>query len=167
VLKWTVLVVAVLALGLVSVAVLGWLLPKDHHVSRSVTVAAAPSDVFERITDVARAPEWRTDVRRVEAVTGSGLGMTFREVGSTGTIPYRVVGWEPDRRFVTEIADPTLPFGGSWTFVLDPVGTQTRVTITEDGEVRNPIFRVMSRFIVSPTATIERYQAALVAAVRR
>jgi hypothetical protein len=164
-LKWTLVIVAALTLLVVAVAVIGWLLPAEHHATRAITVRAAPADVFLRITDVTRAPEWRTEVRAVEAVSGSGLGMTFREVGSHGAIPYRVLAWEPDRRWVTEIADPTLPFGGTWTFWLEPADGATRVTITEDGVVRNPIFRFLSRFVFSPTATIERYQAALVASV--
>jgi len=35
------------------------------------------------------------------------------------------------------------------------------VAITERGEVYHPIFRVLSRFFFSPTASIERYLTAL------
>jgi hypothetical protein len=62
---------------------------------------------------------------------------------------------------VTRIADPSLPFGGTWTYDLKPQGSGTELTITEDGEVYNPIFRFMSKFVFSQTATIEAYQASL------
>ena len=59
------------------------------------------------------------------------------------------------------IDDPGQPFGGTWTYALTPNGTGTSLTITEDGEVYNPIFRFMSHFFFSQTATIDAYLAAL------
>ena len=35
------------------------------------------------------------------------------------------------------------------------------MTITEDGEIYNPIFRVLSKVAFSPYDTIDRYQADL------
>ena len=60
-----------------------------------------------------------------------------------------------------KIADPDLPFGGTWTYELKPSGSGTRVTITEDGEVYNPIFRFMSHVFFSQSATIETYLKSL------
>ena len=59
------------------------------------------------------------------------------------------------------IADPDLPFGGTWTYELKPDGGGTQLVITERGEVYNPIFRFMSRFVFSHTATMERFVASL------
>ena len=63
------------------------------------------------------------------------------------------------------IADPELPFGGTWTYELKPEGTGTRLVITERGEVYNPIFRFMSRFVFSRTATMEKMVADLEKAI--
>jgi hypothetical protein len=145
----------------VLVTVVGWCLPKGHHATRSKTIAASAERVFGYIADVANGPTWRKDVRAVEIVSGAGVGMIFRETSSNGVITYRVDALEPARRFVTVIADPSLPFSGRWTFELSPRGDTTDVTITEDGEVSNPIFRFMSRVVYSQTATMERYLAAL------
>ncbi len=155
------IVVAVLVVIVAGVAVVGWMLPKGHRASRTVVVHASPDVVFQLITDVAHATDWRTGVKSVTDIRGQGVGMEFREVGDQGPIAYRVEAWEPGRRFVTRIADPSLPYGGSWTYDLRPVDVGTALTITEDGEVYNPIFRVMSRLFFSPTATIEKYQAAV------
>jgi hypothetical protein len=150
-----------------AVAVMGWCLPKGHRASRIIALQASPHDVFQVITNVAHAAEWRSDLERVEQVSGSGVGMTFREVGQNGSVAYRVEAVEPDRQFVSAIADSSLPYGGRWTFDLAPRGDGTDLTITEDGEVFNPIFRFMSRFVFSPTGTIERYQADLAKRLRR
>ena len=77
--------------------------------------------------------------------------------GGDGTIAFEAQESEPPRRLVTRITDKTLPFGGAWTFTLQPVDGGTKLTITENGEVYNPLFRVMSRFVFGHTATIDRY----------
>lgn len=159
--RWLLIVLAVLIVIVGAVAVVGWLLPKGHRASRTATVRAAPHVVFATITDIAHAGEWRRDVTRIEIVSGSGEGMTFRETGSNGPILYRVEVYQPDRKLVTRIADASLPFGGSWTFDLMPAGGGTTLTITEDGEVYNPIFRFMSHFVLSQTASLEGYLASL------
>jgi hypothetical protein len=64
-------------------------------------------------------------------------------------------------KLVTRIDDPSQPFGGSWTLLVRPVAGGTELTITEDGEVYNPIFRVMSKLFFSPYSTIDTYQADL------
>jgi hypothetical protein len=63
---------------------------------------------------------------------------------------------------VTRIADPDLPFGGSWTYEIRAAEDGgSVVVITEDGEVRNPIFRFVSRFLFGHTATLDGYLRAL------
>jgi hypothetical protein len=68
---------------------------------------------------------------------------------------------------VWRIADPDQPFGGTWAFELASEGAGTRVTITENGEVYNPIFRFMSRFVFSETSTLESCLGSLVIAARQ
>lgn len=91
----------------------------------------------------------------------------FREHLSSGAVVYEIVEAAPPARFVSRIADPEQPFGGTWTFELAPEGAGTRVTITERGEVYHPVFRFLSRFVFSQTSTIESCLAALSAAPPR
>ena len=44
---------------------------------------------------------------------------------------------------------------------IDNYGEVTSLTVTEDGEVQNPLFRFVSRFIMGQTATIDQYLRAL------
>ena len=157
-------------IGLVAliavVATVGWMLPKGHRASRSVVLTAPPAQVFAIISDFSRYAEWRSDVTRVEMLPDDGRGLLFREHGKNGAITYRVEASEPGVRMVTRIADTNLAFGGSWTYGLTAAtGGATALTITEDGEVYNPIFRFMSKFVISQHATIDAYQAALKARV--
>ena len=61
---------------------------------------------------------------------------------------------------------PSLPFSGTWTYELRPSGSGTELTLTEDGEVANPIFRVMQKLFFSPYGTIDTYLADLQKRVR-
>jgi hypothetical protein len=65
------------------------------------------------------------------------------------------------RRLVVRIADPDLPFGGTWTYDIAGVSGGSRITISEDGEIYNPIFRVVARFIIGYEGTIRSYLEAL------
>jgi hypothetical protein len=51
-------------------------------------------------------------------------------------------------RIVTTITGGVRAFGGRWTYDVAPGGETTVLQITEDGEVYNPLFRVVSRFVV-------------------
>jgi hypothetical protein len=85
-------------------------------------------------------------------------------VKRTSTIrpsPYEAIESTAPRRLVVRIADPTLPFGGTWTYDITPAGQSCSLTITEDGEVYNPLFRFVSRFIIGQTATLDAYIKAL------
>lgn len=161
-LKWF-LYTLVGLVGIVGlVAVIGLVLPKAHHASRTVTYAAPPATVFGVIADVEQYPAWRSDTSRVEVLADDGQGRRFKEYGRHGALTYRIEVLEPPARMIARIADRSLPFGGAWTYELretDSGGTE--LTITEDGEVYNPIFRFISHFFMSQTATIEAYQAAL------
>ena len=74
----------------------------------------------------------------------------------------RVEETQPPSRFVTRITDPDQPFGGTWTFEIVPNGVnQSLVTITERGEIYDPLFRFMSRFVFGYTSTMDDCLAAL------
>ena len=150
---------AVLA-GLVGLmAVVGWMLPVGHTASRSAVIDALPARVFDAVSQVDEYPVWRTGVTAVEILPDDSRGRRFREDGSDGPIIFRIESSVSPSRFLTRIDDPDQPFGGTWTYNLAGEGAGTRLTITEDGEVYNPVFRFLSRYVFSQTATMEQYLA--------
>lgn len=72
-----------------------------------------------------------------------------------------VVEDDPPRRFVTEIIDKGMPFGGTWTYEVTPDGEGARVTITERGEVYNAFFRVISKVVMGHHGTMDSYLVGL------
>jgi uncharacterized protein YndB with AHSA1/START domain len=141
----------------VIVVLVGWMLPVGHRATREATLQASPADLFKLITDVKAAPQWRPSVKEVQVPPAVEGHAQFREIGKNGSILYQLDSIEPNRYLVTRIADRSLPFGGKWTYELIPRGDSTTLRITEFGEVYNPLFRFVSRFVMGHTATIDEY----------
>ena len=159
-LKAIFIVLGILCVIVLVVVAVGYALPVGHVASREATFAQPPERVFEALTDVESYPTWRSDVKTVE-VLAAGPPKRWRERGSNGDITFELVEARPPVRLVSRIADADLPFGGTWTYELTSDGSGTRLTITEHGEVYNPLFRFMSRFVFGHTTTIDQFLADL------
>ena len=155
-----VMVAILLALGAMvgAVAWLGSRLPVGHVASRSAVIGAPIDVVYATITDFGAAPSWRSGLKSVTWETDSAAHRTrVTEKSSTGTMTMEAEQFIPPTRLVMRIVGEDLQFGGAWAWALDPQGTATKVTITEHGEVYNPIFRFISKFIIGHTGSIDRY----------
>jgi hypothetical protein len=158
--KWILLAGAVAITIVAIVTIVGALLPKKHTVSRSARFRQPPTVVFETISG---PPTWRPDVRSFEELPDRDGHKVWREVDNHGQkITFERVESNPPASMVTRIADPKLPFGGSWSHRISPIdGGGSLLTITEAGEVYNPIFRFVSRFIIGHSTSIDKYLTAL------
>ncbi|MEO8578200.1 MAG: SRPBCC family protein [Gemmatimonadales bacterium] len=154
------IVLGILVAMAAAVYAIGMTLPQDHVASRTTHLSAPPETVWSLISDYARYPEWRKDVTSVEKVE-SGGAPTWREVSGSDRMTYEAVVWEAPTHLIAQIADKGLPFGGSWDYRLEPDGAGTRITIRENGEVYNPLFRFVSKYIMGHTATIDKYLKSL------
>jgi hypothetical protein len=152
-------VLLVLVLGIVAI---GAMLPKRHVVSRSASFKASPENLFALI---AGSQDWRPDVKSCEVFDEGGKQFQ-RETSKHGeTVLYELQQSRPPTAIERRIATGNLPYGGKWSFVLEPENGHTLVRITEDGEVYNPFFRFMSRFVLGQTATLDAYLKAMGKAV--
>ena len=157
-LRWLLYAAAGLGGLILLILIVGWALPVGHRASRTRSLAAPPEQVFAVVSDFDRSPEWRTGLDRVEISGPAGPGQTVREFSREGELALRVEALAPPATLVTRITGEGLPFGGTWTYHIapGPDGGST-ITITEDGEIYNVIFRVAARFYFGYEATIETY----------
>jgi uncharacterized protein YndB with AHSA1/START domain len=159
--RWLAFVgIAVVVVALLVIAT-GLMLPRDHTATRTADASVPPDQIWAVITDVASYPKWRPDVKRVEILPPVDGRQSWREIRRNDSIPYETVESIPPTRFVTRIADRTLPFGGEWSIELAPIPTGTRVTITERGQIHNLLYRVVAHFVLGYTATMDAYLHAL------
>jgi len=164
--KWMLIVGSVLVVIILVTLIVGWSLPVKHTASRRATFATPPDAVWKVLTDVDAYPQWRSDLKKVERLPDRDGRTAWTEEGTNGRITFVVERSEAPRVLVTRIADPNLPFGGSWTYEIAPSAGGSTLTITENGEVYNPIFRVMSRFVFGHEATMTAYLGHLEARLR-
>ena len=157
--KWLLISVISLAGLLLLIVLIGACLPQKHTVSRTLSLHRPAETVWSLISG---SPTWRPGVSNYQELPPHEGHRLWRETDKHGqTITFEAIESTPPRRLVTRIADPKLPFGGTWTYEIVPSGDSCTLTITENGEVYNPLFRFVSRFIMGHTATIDSYLAAL------
>ncbi|MFI6446893.1 SRPBCC domain-containing protein [Kitasatospora sp. NPDC050543] len=156
-------VAAVAAVG-VGVYEAGRRLPVEHLVERSLRVAQAPHAVWEVLSDIDLYPAWRPGLTHIERLPVEGGRIRWREYERHGAMTYEVVESVEPSRLVTRIADDRgLPFGGTWTYAIDPAEGGCTVTVTERGEIYRPVYRFVSRYVRGQAATIDRHLGALAA----
>lgn len=151
--KWIIIIVVALIALIALAYLIGYFMPVRHKASMTVKLNATP----QRTWSIVRSPQefmtWRSGLKNVISTDSTH----WTEISGNGTIHYEVEIMHPNETFVSRIMNRDLPFGGSWTFELKPADQQTQLTITEDGEVYNPIFRFMSKYVFGHEASLRQY----------
>lgn len=159
-LKWGGIIVGVFVLLIALMAIIGALLPKSHTASRTVRLRRSAEDVYDTLVDYHAFPSWRAEVKAAAELPDGRRGWV--ETTRHGAMPLEIAEEDRPRKLVTRIADPKLPFGGTWTWQIAAISPEEcDVTVTEDGEIYNPIFRFMARYIFGYTATMDGYVRSL------
>ena len=137
----------------------GLLLPQNHAVTRSSHFDQPPQAVWNVLVG---PPTWRPDVKQFENLPPKNGHRVWKEIDAHGTaVIYEAIEETPPFQLITRIADPGLPYGGLWIHDITPEPGGCRLQITENGEMYNPFYRFMLRFVFGYTATIDGYFKAL------
>ena len=155
--RWIIWIVAAIAIAGVLIVVIGYSLPKGHTATRTAHVSAPPEAVYALLSDVDNYASWRPGVKSLVRHPDRDGRPAWTEDAGGMKIPLYFERMERPSLLVARIADPKLPFGGTWTYRIAPSGSGSDVTITEDGEVYNPFFRFMSRFVFGYYATLDAF----------
>lgn len=165
--KWL-LILAALPLAAAGIVLgVGWLLPREHVAHGERVVPAPPAAVAAMVRDVEAQPSWRGNLRSIEVIERSESGLRYVERSTDGTITFAMTEQAPDRRFVSRIDDPGLPFGGQWTIAIEPAGQGSRIRIEERGFVGNVVYRFFAALVFGHERTIRAYLDDLESALRR
>jgi len=163
--RWLLALVGLLVGLPLLVYLIGLAVPRDHVATVSIDLVAPPDKVWALVSDLEHSNTWRPDVTAIRLEPAVDGKMRFTESGAQGDIGFEVLSQEPPRRQVVRVIDDDQPFGGTWTWQLEPLGAGTKLTVTEAGFVKSPIFRAMGLIFFSPTATLEDYLRALAKAL--
>jgi len=150
--KWLWLPVGALVL-LMLMAAVGAMLPLKHRATRKARFRQTPQELYAIL---AGPPGWRSDVKGYGPLPDrEGRKQWWEQDRHGRKTPFELIDDTPPTRRAIRIADPSLPFGGTWTFDLSPAPGGAELRITEDGEVRNVFFRFLARCHTSPAANSE------------
>ncbi len=150
------LIVLVIA-TVVMMYVAGRSLPVGHVAARGERFYAPRDTVWRIITDVGGYAAWRKDISSVELLPSVHGLPSWREIAGRDRVEYVAEEMVAPERFVVRIATGGLPYGGVWRYELFPDEGGTRLLITEEGEVYNPLFRFLMKYVFGETSTIEKY----------
>ncbi len=160
--RWVLYIGAALAGIALLVIVIGAMLPKAHTVSRTARIPLPPDALYSLLSDIAQYQSWRPDVKSLRRLPDKGGMPAWVEESNGMTIPMRFERMERPSLLVARIDTTDLPFAGVWTYRISGVHRDASdLTITEDGEVGNPVFRFMSRFVFGHHATMDAFLKAL------
>ena len=162
-LRYVVMIVGLLVVLIAAVLIVGSSLPQKHQVAREAMYRATPAQLFALVRNVGEYPSWQKTASKVEVLPDVDGKPRFRETNSGQAITYELSDIVQDHGMVSRIVDDKLPFGGSWTYELAPGGARdlTTLRITENGEVYNPVFRFVSKYVMGHSATIDKYLEAV------
>jgi Polyketide cyclase / dehydrase and lipid transport len=142
---------------LALMTVIGALLPRDHTATRSAVFRQSPAMLYAVAADFAAQPSWYSGASVVEMLPPRDGLVCYRATSKHGAITFLVLENDPGKKLVTKIADESLPFGGTWTYEFLPAPEGGCVRITEQGEVKNVLFRFLGRFVFGYNATLDTY----------
>lgn len=135
--KWILRVAAFLIVLIGGIAVIGYSLPVAHEASRSAEFNKPPEAVYALISDLKNYSSWWPE----------------------NEVNVEVVDAIPPSKFVTRIVGESA-FGGTWTWLIEKTPTGARATVTERGEIYNPMFRALARFVFGYAGSMESCLAA-------
>jgi uncharacterized protein YndB with AHSA1/START domain len=160
--QWILFIVGGLVGLLILLVIVGMLLPRNHVAASSIELAKPPAEVWGVVRDIGQVPTFWTDIKSSERQPDrEGHEVWVQTMKNGFTLPLEIDEDRPPSRLVSRIAmEGKAPFGGSWIYEIAESGTGSRVTVTEDGWVDNPFFRVVSR-IMGHHATLDSYLRAL------
>jgi hypothetical protein len=145
--------VVLVILGLLAVAaVVGASLPVKTTFTRGYIVKAAPEQVWQALSE---RPDWRSGFCGYEELApkgGRSRWLVYHEWFKPGTV--EAVEWDPPSKLALKPADRRRYDVSSCTYTIEPVDGGSRLTITDDAELHNPIDRLFERYA---TARDRRY----------
>ena len=102
----------------VAALVVGWLLPEKHTASRQATFRRRLKQCGRSLPMSRRFRRGAATSRRVERLPDRDGRPVWVEEGGNGRMTFAVERSEAPRLLVVRIADPDLPFGGTWTYAV-------------------------------------------------
>lgn len=151
------------AVGMLGLLVMGFLLPKEYVATRTLTVDQSPAAVWAVLDDYPGQADWRPELEAVTPQPKQNGNPVWQEVyKSDDKVTFEILEATPPTKLVkrTVSKDEDAPVG-VWTFEIAPTDAGSTVTITEEGSIPGPLFRLMVHFLIGPDAFVNGFAESL------
>jgi hypothetical protein len=146
---------AALLVVVVVITIYGATLPLKHAAASMARYKQTPEALWAVISDIPGLVTWRRGVTGVERQPDRDGHPVWLVHDSHHGMPLIVAETEPNKWLKTVIpADADLPFGGTWAWQISPADEATVVTIIEEGEIYNPLFRALADLVFGYHGTL-------------
>jgi len=143
--RWIGYALVVLGGLILIAAIVGMTRPRGHEAVTRAEYAKPPGEVWQVISDFNHWTEWNPEIQGVEPLPDRNGHRAVNVKSSWGTAPTEFSVWEAPTRLRSDMNAGS--FTGSWTYELTPTASGgTLLTVTERGEVGNPLYRTMMIF---------------------
>lgn len=133
-------------------------LPDTHALTLKTVYHQPRAQVWQAIADYAAAPQWSPSIARVERRPDQDGLPVWRFYDKDGHhMEVQVVEEVAPERHVSRIVATDYPYAGSWTFTLEEAGDKTLVTLTEEGQVKSPLWRLVMRYMMGQDTMVRAY----------
>ena len=144
--KWILYVIVIIAALIGATFLVGYALPAKTTISRSTTLKQSPEAVFAVLADLPHLPEWNRNTEKVEMLTPLD-GKEVSKQTFKGGMVMTIITTESvaPHHLVRAIGDNAGPYVGTWTYEISAGDGGSKIVLTEVAEIKNPLFRVMTR----------------------
>ncbi len=141
--KLLLIIVGLLIVFVLVILVVGLLQPVKHSLTRAIHLKQKPEAVFAVLETI----DWSSGISKAEPLPDRDGKKVWRVTLSWGGMQMIMTQLErvSPTRLVTMMAKDGGPVFGTWTYQLDAEESGCRVTLTENGELKNPFYRAMAR----------------------
>lgn len=143
---WILIIAGLGIAGLIALLLFGLAQPVKHSVMRSIVLQQKPETIFAAIDNADDFPSWSSLVTKVERLPDrDGYAATRQTMKFGMTIITTILERTPPTHLVVRAEKEGGPVWGTWTYRIESAGEGCRVSITENGEMRNPFFRALGQ----------------------
>lgn len=142
------LIVVVIVITIVNIPIIGGLfLPKSHKITKTLFLNYDPENIWVYINDIEHYPKWRPSVKKVEIVSTNPAGLTSWQeyYHFNSRTMFQITESTPYSDMVIKTADRESYYSCKWNISIKEAENGTLLTIVEEGEIYNPLFRSIAK----------------------
>jgi hypothetical protein len=153
--KWVFISLGILIVLIAIIYLIGSLMNVKHvaTIQREFKKTSS-NEILSLITNYKEYASWRSGIKEL---TVDSVNHWTEKNSHGDKVSYRLEMGDEKGKLMTRILNKDLTYGGFWEFTITTMDDGCSVKIVENGEVYNPLFRFMAKYIFGHETTLKNY----------